>query len=129
MKCISWNVRGLRDARRRGTVGRYLQDWGAEIVCLHETMLLKFNQQTWTALGVGSAEALVAIAASGQSGGIILAWKEDHFDCSCTWTGRHMAAARLVNRRDGFSAVVASAYGPAAPTLRSELWEDLVQLH
>ena len=40
-----------------------------------------------------------------------------------------MAAARLVNRRDGFSAVVASAYGPAAPTLWSELWEDLVQLH
>ena len=40
---------------------------------------------------------------------------------SCTWMGRQMAAARLVNRRDGFSAVVALAYGPAAPTLRSEL--------
>ena len=71
----------------------------------------------------------MAIAALRQSRGIILAWKEDQFNCSCTWTGRHMAAARLVNRRDGFSTVVASAYGPTAPTLRSELWEDLVQLH
>ena len=126
MKCISWNVRGLRDARRRG---RYLQEWGAEVVCLQETMLLQVTQQTWTALGLGSVEAHVAIDASGRSGGIILAWKEDQFDRSCTWTGRHVAAARLVNRRDDFSAMVASAYGPAAPTLQSELWEDLVQLH
>ena len=92
-------------------------------------MQLQVNQQTWTALGVGSAEGHVAIAASGQSGGIILAWKEDQFNCSCTWTGRHMAEGWLVNRRDSFSAVVAPAYGPVAPTLRSELWEDLVQLH
>ena len=92
-------------------------------------MLLQVDQQTWTSLGLGSAEAHVAIDASGRSGGIILARKEDQFECSCTWTGRHVVAARLVNRRDGFSAVVASAYGPAAPTLRSELWEDLAQLH
>ena len=71
----------------------------------------------------------ISCSALGRSGGIILAWKEDLFDQSCTWMGRHVAAARLVNRRDGFSAVVASAYGPAAPTLRSELWEDLAQLH
>ena len=39
MKCLSWNVRGLRDDRRRGVVGRYLRDWGAEVVCLQETMM------------------------------------------------------------------------------------------
>ena len=32
MKCISWNVRGLRDERRRGIVGRYLREWGADIM-------------------------------------------------------------------------------------------------
>ena len=73
MKCIIWNVRGLRDARRRGTVGRYLREWGAEVVCLQETMLLQVDQQTWTALGLGGVEAHVAIAASGRSGGILLA--------------------------------------------------------
>ena len=71
----------------------------------------------------------LAIDASGRSGSIILAWKEDPFDRSCTWTGRHVAAAQLVNGKDGFSVVVASAYGLAALTLQSELWEDLAQLH
>ena len=42
--------------------------------------------------------------------------------------GRHLVAALLVNRRDGFSVVVASAYGPTAAALRSELWDDLVRL-
>ena len=39
MKCISWNVRGLQDERRRGIVGCYLREWGADIICLQETML------------------------------------------------------------------------------------------
>ena len=92
-------------------------------------MLLQVDQQTWTALGLGGTEAHVAIAASGLLGGILLAWKEDLFDRSCTWTGCHVVAARLVNRRHGFNAVIASVYGPATAILRSELWEDLTRLH
>ena len=57
-----------------------------------------------------------------------MAWKEDRFDQLSTWTGRHVVAAKLVNRRDGFSAVVVSAYGPSAPALRHELGEDPVRL-
>ena len=117
MKCISWNVRGLRDARRRGIVGQYLREWGAEIILLQETMLTQVDQQIWTSLGWGSGEAHVAIAASGRSGGIILAWKEDLFDRASTWTGRHLVAACLINRRDGFGFVVASAYGPTTAAL------------
>ena len=128
MKCISWNVRGLRDARRWGIVGRYLREWGAEIILLQETMLTQVDQQIWTSLGWGSGEAHVAIAASGRSGGIILAWKEELFDRASTWTGRHLVAARLINRRDGFDFVVASAYGPTTAALRSEMWDDLVRL-
>ena len=70
----------------------------------------------------------VAIAASGRSGGIILAWKEDLIDRASTWKGRHVVAARLINRRDGFGFVVASAYGPMTTALRSEMWDDLVTL-
>ena len=72
MKCISWNMRGLRDAKRLDIVGRHLQEWGAEIILLQETMLTQVNQQTWTSLGWGSGEAHVAIAASGRSG--VLYW-------------------------------------------------------
>ena len=128
MNCLSRNVRGLRDDRRRGTVGRYLREWGAEVVCLQETMLAHFDQHIWTSLGWGGGEAHIEIAASGRSEGIILAWKEDRFDRLSTWTGRHAVAAKLVSRRDRFSVVVASAYGPSAPALRHELGEDLVRL-
>ena len=41
---------------------------------------------------------------------------------------RHVVAARLVNRIDSIAIVMASAYGPSAPSLRGKLWEDLVQL-
>ena len=128
MKCISWNVWGLRDERRRGIVGRYLRDWGADVICLQETMLTHLEQRIWTSLGWGSGESQVSIAASGRSGGIILAWKEALFDKSETWLGRHVVAARLVYRNDRNAIVMASAYGPSSPTRRGELWEDLAQL-
>ena len=129
MKCISWNVRGLRDERRRGIVGRYLREWGAELICLQETMLAQLKQPTWTTLGWGSGAAHVAIKASRRSGGILLAWKEELFDHLCTWRGRHVAAAHLKSRKDGTPFVVASVYGPTHPGRCEELWEDLRQLH
>ena len=129
MKCISWNIRGLRDERRRGIVGRYLREWGAEIICLQETMLAQLEQRTWTTFGWGSGVTHVAIEASGRSGGILLAWKEEIFVYLSTWRGRHVAAAHLRSRRDGTPFVVASVYGPTHPGRREELWEDLRKLH
>ena len=128
MKCISWNVRGLRDERRRGIVGRYLWEWGAEIICLQETMLAQLEQRTWTTFGWGSWSAHVAMDAYGRSGGILLAWNEDLFDHLSTRRGRHVAAARLKSLRDGTSFAVASVYGPTHSGRREELWEDLRQL-
>ena len=129
MKCISWNVRGLRDDRRRGIVGRYLRQWGAEIICLQETMISQVEPRTWTSLGWGSTTAFVDIPASGRSGGILLAWKEDLFVQLDGWRGRHVVAAVLKNRRDDTSCLVASVYGPTNPCRRVELWDDLKQLH
>ena len=98
-------------------MGRYLREWGADVICLQETMLTHPEQQIWTSLGWGSGESQVFIAASGRSGGIILAWKEVIFDQSETWLGRHVVAARLVYRIDGSAIVMAFAYGPSASSL------------
>ena len=73
MKCITWNLWGLRDDRRRDIVGQYLREWGADVICLQETMVTHLEQQTWTSLGWGSGEAYVSIPASGRSGGTMLA--------------------------------------------------------
>ena len=61
MKCISWNVWGLHDERRRGIVGWYLRDWGADVICLQETMLTHLEQQLWTSLRWGSGESQVSM--------------------------------------------------------------------
>ena len=53
MKCITWNVRGLRNPRRQGVVGRYLKEWGADVICLQETMLASTDHRTWSDLGLG----------------------------------------------------------------------------
>ena len=31
MKCMYWNISGLLDEQRRGTVGRYPRDWGTTL--------------------------------------------------------------------------------------------------
>ena len=128
MKCITWNVRGLRDPRRQGVVGRYLREWGADIICLQETMLTNTDQRIWSDLGWGGNETHVSIDASGRSGGILLAWKTSLFDRQDIWRGKHVVAARLIHRADGHTLVIASAYGPTNVSNRGELWEDLTQL-
>ena len=88
-----------------------------------------YEHQFWTALGVGCGNAHVAIAASGRSGRILLAWKEEIFDQVSTWKGRHVAAACFLNRRNGTAVVVASVYCPTVQALREELWEDIRLLY
>ena len=128
MRCIAWNVRGLRDPCHRRVVGRYLREWGADIICLQETMLESTKQGTWSDLGWGENETHICIHATGRSGGILLAWKASLFDREDLWRGRHVVAARLTLRVDGRSLVVASVYGPPVASNREELWEDLTQL-
>ena len=107
-----------------GTSGK----WGADIICLQETMLVNTEQQTWSDLGWGGSESHVSIDASGRSGSILLAWETSLFDWEEIWRGNHIVAARLTHRADGRNLIVASAYGPTNVSSRGELWEDLTLL-
>ena len=128
MKCITWNVRGLCNPRRRGLVGRYLKEWGADIICLQETMLAIIDHRTWSDLGWGGEATQVCIEANGRSSSVLLAWKASNFDQKMTWRGRNIVATRLSCRADGRHLVIASAYEPTIPTNRGELWEHLFLL-
>ena len=39
LKMVSWNVRGLKDLRKRLVVKNLLQEWNCDVVCLQETKL------------------------------------------------------------------------------------------
>ena len=128
MKCIAWNVRGLRDDNRRGIVGRYLREWGADIICLQETMVCQADQRFWSTFGWGAAGASTYIEASSRSGGVLLAWNEGRFELVSSWTGRHLTAASLADRADGSQLIIPSAYSPCVAQRRGELGEEINQL-
>ena len=109
-------------------MGRYLQERGAEVVCLQETLMEHDDSRLWRALGWGEGGAHVTLEAAGRSGGIALAWRDDAHKKMEEWRGRYVVAARLSRRADGWSWVAASAYGPQTSTRRMELWEDISEL-
>ena len=109
-------------------MGRYLRDWGAEVVCLQETMMENVDGRLWRALGWGEGGAHVVLEAAGRSGGIALAWKDDAYEKLEEWRGRHVVAARLSRRADSWSLVAASTYGPQTSARRLELWEDIFEV-
>ena len=128
MKCVTWNVRGLRNPCRRGVVGQNLWEWGADVVCLQETLLANPDLQTWSSLGWGRDMAHVHINATGRSGGVLFAWKETRFALQTAWRGQHVAAACLTSWADDRHIVFASVYGPSISTSQGELWEDMIQM-
>ena len=109
-------------------MGRYLKEWGADVICLQETMLASIEHYIWSYLGWGGEAIQVCIDANGRLGGVLLAWKASVFNKEMVWRGRHIVAARLACWADDRYLVIASAYSPAIPTNRGELWEDLTQL-
>ena len=58
----------------------------------------------------------------------MLVWKEEMFEVSTTWQGRHIAVTKLVAHVDGSHLVAASAYDPTTVLRWEELYEDLRQL-
>ena len=114
MKCISWNVRGLRNVKRRSIV-----------VCLQETWLEKYEPHDWRMVGRDILEGYHAVNATGRSGGVLIAWNEGLYDKEDLWDGQFVAAVKLSRRSDGLEVVVTSVYGPVYANRWERLWEEL----
>ena len=82
-------------------MGRYLREWGAEVLCLQETLMEQDDSRLWHALGWGEGGAHMVIEAAGRSGGIALAWRDNDFEKLEEWRGRHVVEAFLSRRMDG----------------------------
>ena len=50
-------------------MGRYLREWGAEVVFLQETLMEHDDSRLWRALGWGEGGAHMVLEAVGRSGG------------------------------------------------------------
>ena len=45
LRMVSWNVRGLNDARKHLVVRNLLWEWNCDVVCLQETKLAGIDRQ------------------------------------------------------------------------------------
>ena len=95
IRCISWNVRGLCNERRRKIVGRYLREWGATMACIQETKLERCKTQDWNMVGRGFLEGFLEVNANGCLGGVIVTWNETVFTKVDTRMGQFSVAIKF----------------------------------
>ena len=72
MRCITGNMRGLRDEKRSGIMGRYLQEWGVTVFYLQATMWEGCEVRNWNGIGRGFLDRFLAVNAIGHSGGVVV---------------------------------------------------------
>lgn len=88
---ISWNVRGLIDARKRQLIKSLLHTWKADVYCFRETKLQgdirNIVRELWANRWVKYAQ----LEASGTIGGILILW------AGRVWEGGNMRGRGLLH--------------------------------
>jgi len=74
LRMVSWNVRGLNDARKRLVVRNLLQEWNCDVVCLQETKLASMDRQLICSLWSCPYIDWVALDANQTAGGVLMMW-------------------------------------------------------
>ena len=85
MKLLCWNIRGLGNLGRRRQLIDYIRQEDIDIVGLRETIRHDFSIQELQGLS-RHPFAWQWLLASGLSGGILLAVREDFFSVDDIWT-------------------------------------------
>lgn len=79
IKCLSWNVRGLNDARKRRIVKRFIKNENPEIICLQETKLSNIDNSILKEIVGPKYQDYEVIDARGTAGGVLLTWQTNKF--------------------------------------------------
>lgn len=125
MKVLTWNVRGLGEAMRRQTLGRYLNTWGADVVLLEETKLEDCDDSLWGQIGGTRLNGHVTLGSIGRSGGCIIGWRQDTVEILTSWTNRYSITVHARWRSDGRQYLITGVYGPLNAGCRPAFWEEL----
>ena len=86
MRCITWNIHGLKDEKRHRIVGRYLWEprWS-----------VSKKRRGWNGVGRGFQDRFLEVNAIGRSGGMVVAWNKETFSRVDTWTGQFSVGVKL----------------------------------
>jgi exonuclease III len=91
----------------------YLRIHRIDIVCLQETIKQDFSDQELRSLEVGEKFFWCWLPANGQSGGMLLGFRDSVFEVGRVSLGRYFISASILSRADRFKLEVMGVYGPA----------------
>lgn len=122
---ISWNVRGLNDARKRLLIKSLLHNWKADVFCFQETKLQGDIREIIKDLWSNRWVKYVQLEASGTRGGIILMWDSRLWDGEICETGTYCITCKFVGKTQDLSWHMTGVYAPNCTLEREEVWWEL----
>jgi len=122
---ISWNVRGLNDARKRLLIKSLLHNWKADVFCFQETKLQGDIREIIKDLWSNRWVKYVQLEASGTRGGIILMWDSRLWDGEICETGTYCITCKFVGKTQDLSWHMTGVYAPNSTLEREEVWWEL----
>lgn len=114
----SWNVRGLGDPVKCGDVLVELLASNPNLVMLQETKLSIIPDRKLYSFLPRRLNSFVFSAASGSSGGMLIAWSDSLFTCLGSSTTPNTLSVHLTSTLTGSSFYITNVYAPASPEVR-----------
>ncbi|KAG5586107.1 hypothetical protein H5410_046541 [Solanum commersonii] len=107
---ISWNVRGLNDARKRQLIKSLLYTWKADVYCFQETKLQggirNIVRELWANRWVKYAQ----LEASGTRGGILILWDGRVWEGEICEVGAYCITCKFMGKTMDFSWHMSGGY-------------------
>ncbi|XP_072151134.1 uncharacterized protein [Setaria viridis] len=122
---FNWNVRGLNSAARREEVLKLLQASRPMLVCLQESKLEEITDSLAVEFLGQRLSSFSYLPALGVSGGIILAWDDDHIQAGSVSLKEFSLTATVTQRLTNVSFIITVVYGPATDADKPRFLEEL----
>ena len=125
LRLLSWNVRGLKNPRKREVCKNLLKDWKCDIVCFQETKVssidVAFVRSLWGSPFIDWA----VLEAMQTSRWVLLIWDKRVFEKLDVIVGQFSTNVILRGVVDDFVWACTSVYVPNDDGQQASLWEEL----
>ena len=112
MRILSWNVQGLGSKKKRGIVKGFLRSQDLDIVLLQETKRENWDKRFLVGFWTGRDREWIALPTCGASGGVVIIWDSNKFECIEKLIGSFSVSMKLESIEEG-SFWLTSMYGPS----------------
>ncbi|PNT68276.1 hypothetical protein BRADI_3g38171v3, partial [Brachypodium distachyon] len=125
MSVLFWNVRGLGTAGRRSQILEIIREPGVIVFCLQETIKAKFTHRELVSLGGSHSYHWAIKPTVGHSGGILIAARDDIFDCIGASQVEFFLSMVVRNKISKLQWEVMNVYGPVLHERKAEFLAEI----